>query len=68
MAATADLILSAVFGGPTLLGIALALAIAALLLVLPLDMALFTLAQKTLAVLDSFTLLAVPFFILSGSS
>jgi tripartite ATP-independent transporter DctM subunit len=71
MAGTASLILLGVFGGLALLGIPLALAItaaaiAALLLVLPFDMALFTSAQKMLASLDSFTLLAVPFFILSG--
>ncbi|MGP9804894.1 TRAP transporter large permease [Paracoccus sp. NSM] len=71
MAGTASLILLTVFGGLALLGIPLALAItaaaiAALLLVLPFDMALFTSAQKMLASLDSFTLLAVPFFILSG--
>ena len=71
MAGTASLILLGVFGGLALLGIPLALAItaaaiAALLLVLPFDMALFTAAQKMLASLDSFTLLAVPFFILSG--
>ncbi|MFC0201190.1 TRAP transporter large permease [Paracoccus rhizosphaerae] len=71
MAGTASLILLGVFGGLAILGIPLALAItaaaiAALLLVLPFDMALFTSAQKMLASLDSFTLLAVPFFILSG--
>lgn len=71
MAGTASLILLGVFGGLALLGIPLdlaitAAAIAALLLVLPFDMALFTSAQKMLASLDSFTLLAVPFFILSG--
>jgi tripartite ATP-independent transporter DctM subunit len=36
------------------------------MLVAPFDMALFTSAQKMLASLDSFSLLAVPFFILSG--
>lgn len=71
MAGTASLILLGVFGSLAILGIPLALAItaaaiAALLLVLPFDMALFTSAQKMLASLDSFTLLAVPFFILSG--
>ncbi|MCP8898272.1 TRAP transporter large permease [Gilvimarinus xylanilyticus] len=35
-------------------------------LVLPLDIALFTTAQKIFSSLDSFSLLAVPFFILSG--
>lgn len=71
MAGPASLILLSVFGILALLGIPLAVAItaaaiAALLLVLPFDMALFTSAQKMLASLDSFTLLAVPFFILSG--
>ncbi len=40
--------------------------IAAILTVMPLDMAIFTSAQKIVTGLDSFTLLAVPFFILSG--
>lgn len=71
MAGPASLILISVFGILTLIGIPLALsitaaAIAAVLLVVPLDMALFTSAQKMLASLDSFSLLAVPFFILSG--
>ncbi|MTH79074.1 TRAP transporter large permease [Paracoccus aestuariivivens] len=71
MAGPASLILISVFGVLTLLGIPLAIAItaaalAAVMLVVPLDMALFTSAQKMLASLDSFSLLAVPFFILSG--
>lgn len=71
MAGTASLILISVFGVMTLIGIPLALAItaaafAAVLLVVPMDMALFTSAQKMMASLDSFSLLAVPFFILSG--
>ncbi|KGJ02736.1 TRAP transporter, DctM subunit [Paracoccus halophilus] len=71
MAGTASLILISVFGVMTLIGIPLALsitaaAIAAVLLVVPLDMALFTSAQKMMTSLDSFSLLAVPFFILSG--
>ncbi|WP_202903951.1 TRAP transporter large permease [Halomonas huangheensis] len=37
-----------------------------ILLALPADIAIFTTAQKMVASLDSFTLLAVPFFILSG--
>jgi tripartite ATP-independent transporter DctM subunit len=40
--------------------------IAAILTVLPMDMAIFTAGQKIVTGLDSFTLLAVPFFILSG--
>ena len=71
MAGSASLILIAVFGVLTLIGVPLAVsitaaAIAAVLLVAPLDMALFTSAQKMLASLDSFSLLAVPFFIMSG--
>jgi tripartite ATP-independent transporter DctM subunit len=37
-----------------------------ILTILPMDMAIFTAAQKIVTGLDSFTLLAVPFFILSG--
>lgn len=71
MAGQASLILALVFGVLTLIGIPLALsitaaALAAVMLIVPLDMALFTAAQKMLASLDSFSLLAVPFFILSG--
>lgn len=71
MAGPASLILVVIFGGLTLIGVPLALsitaaAISAVLLVVPLDMALFTAAQKMLSSLDSFSLLAVPFFILSG--
>lgn len=40
--------------------------IATILTVIPMDMAIFTSAQKIVTGLDSFTLLAVPFFILSG--
>ena len=59
------------FGGLAILGIPLAISIvaaafASVLLVIPPDMALFTSAQKMVASLDSFSLLAVPFFILSG--
>ena len=71
MAVTASLILLAVFAVIALLGLPLAVAIvaaalAAVSLVAPPDMALFTSAQKMMASLDSFSLLAVPFFILSG--
>lgn len=37
-----------------------------IVIALPVDIAIFTTAQKMVASLDSFTLLAVPFFILSG--
>ncbi|MBE3637939.1 TRAP transporter large permease [Mangrovicoccus algicola] len=71
MAGTASLILVGVFAGLTALGLPLALALtaaalAAVSIVAPLDMALFTSVQKMFAALDSFSLLAVPFFILSG--
>jgi len=71
MAGTASLILAGVFAVMTALGLPLALALvaaalAAVSMVAPLDMALFTSVQKMYASLDSFSLLAVPFFILSG--
>lgn len=71
MAGQASLILISVFGILALLGVPLAIsltaaALASVMLVIPLDMALFTSAQKMVASLDSFSLLAVPFFILSG--
>ncbi|MER5173074.1 MULTISPECIES: TRAP transporter large permease [Thioclava] len=71
MAGQASLILLGVFGMLSILGVPLAVAIvaaalAAVMLAVPLDMALFTAAQKMMASLDSFSLLAVPFFILSG--
>lgn len=40
--------------------------IATIITVMPMDMAIFASAQKIVTGLDSFTLLAVPFFILSG--
>ena len=71
MAATASLILVSIFAALTALGLPLALALtaaalAAVSMVAPFDMALFTGVQKMFAALDSFSLLAVPFFILSG--
>ncbi len=71
MAAQSSLILLTVFlilagiGVPLGLSITAA-AISAIVLVAPFDMALFTTAQKMAASLDSFSLLAVPFFVLSG--
>lgn len=55
----------------TFLGVPLAISIVAsafvsVALILPWDTGLFTMAQKMIAGLDSFSLLAVPFFILSG--
>lgn len=71
MAAQSSLILLAVFLTLTAIGVPLAVgivaaALAAVALVAPLDMSLFTAAQKMMSSLDSFSLLAVPFFILSG--
>ncbi len=71
MAGEASLILVLVFGVLAILGVPLAIsltaaAFASVLLMVPIDMALFTSAQKMVASLDSFSLLAVPFFILSG--
>lgn len=71
MALQSSLILIGVFALFTALGIPLAIAIVAAaiagaMLLTPFDMALFTSAQKMAASLDSFSLLAVPFFILSG--
>jgi tripartite ATP-independent transporter DctM subunit len=40
--------------------------VGAVMLMMPFDVAVFTAAQKMLSSLDSFALLAVPFFILSG--
>ncbi len=54
-----------VLGTPIGLCIVLASS-ATVMLVLPFDMAMFTTAQKMFASLDSFSLLAVPFFVLSG--
>lgn len=71
MAGQASLILLGVFALFAILGVPLAVSLvaaslAAVVLVVPLDMALFTAAQKMMGSLDSFSLLAVPFFILSG--
>ncbi|YBV94838.1 TRAP transporter large permease (plasmid) [Phyllobacteriaceae bacterium JZ32] len=71
MVAQSSFLLIGVFLALAALGIPLgicmvAASLSAVLLMAPLDMALFTAAQKMLASLDSFSLLAVPFFILSG--
>lgn len=71
MAGQASLILIGVFAFFAILGVPLAVSLvaaslAAVVLVVPLEMALFTAAQKMMGSLDSFSLLAVPFFILSG--
>lgn len=71
MAGEASLVLIITFSILSLLGLPLAIALvasslAAVTMMVPVDMALFTSAQKMVASLDSFSLLAVPFFILSG--
>lgn len=71
MAIQSSLVLLGVFLALGALGVPLALcivaaALAAVVLVAPFDLALFAAAQKMTSSLDSFTLLAVPFFILSG--
>jgi tripartite ATP-independent transporter DctM subunit len=67
----ASLILVLVFVVLLAVGIPIAISIAVaslstILLVLPLDVAVFSSAQKMVASIDSFSLVAVPFFILSG--
>src|SRR5690625_7970202 len=52
-------------GVPIAVSIAIA-SISTVLLVLPLDISVFTSAQKMVTSLDSFSLVAVPFFMLSG--
>ncbi|UYG00777.1 TRAP transporter large permease [Halomonas sp. GD1P12] len=49
------------------IGICIAVSsMATILMALPMEIAIFTTAQKMVSSLDSFTLLAIPFFILSG--
>ncbi|MEW9669359.1 TRAP transporter large permease [Ammoniphilus sp. 3BR4] len=71
MVLQASLTLFLVFAGLLGVGIPIAISIAVaslstVLLVLPLDISVFTSAQKMVASIDSFSLIAVPFFILSG--
>ncbi|WP_182070589.1 TRAP transporter large permease [Bacillus haynesii] len=71
MAIAAGLILSAVFFILLFLGVPISVSIAAasivtMLTIFPFDVAIFTSAQKMVTGIDSFSLLAVPFFILSG--
>ncbi|TWL31944.1 Sialic acid TRAP transporter large permease protein SiaM [Bacillus licheniformis] len=71
MAIAAGLILSAVFFILLFLGVPISVSIAAasivtMLTIFPFDVAIFTSAQKMVTGIDSFALLAVPFFILSG--
>ncbi|MFD2655130.1 TRAP transporter large permease [Gracilibacillus thailandensis] len=71
MVAEASILLVLVFaillavGIPIVICIAVA-SLATVLLMLPLDIAVFTAGQKMVASLNSFSLIAVPFFILSG--
>lgn len=71
MALQAGLVLAAVFVLMLVISVPISISIiiaslAAILLVLPMDMAIFTAGQKLVTGLDSFTLLAIPFFILAG--
>ncbi|QNF29684.1 TRAP transporter large permease [Metabacillus elymi] len=71
MVLQASLILIIVFALLMVIGIPIAISIATaslatVLIVLPFDISVFTSAQKMITSLDSFSLLAVPFFILSG--
>lgn len=67
----AAIIIITVFAFLLIIGVPISVTIAlsslpAALLLLPPDVALFTAAQKVVTSLDSFSLIAVPFFILSG--
>ncbi|TGG93494.1 TRAP transporter large permease [Natronospirillum operosum] len=67
----APIILMTTFAVLLLLGVPIGICIAissllTIFLALPPDIAMFTVAQRMFSSLDSFTLLAVPFFILSG--
>ncbi|MDH6364350.1 tripartite ATP-independent transporter DctM subunit [Enterococcus sp. PF1-24] len=71
MALQAGLILFMVFAILLILGMPIAISIAVssiatLLLVVPFDIAVFTSAQKMVSSLNSFSLVAIPFFVLSG--
>ena len=71
MALTAGIILFVVFAILLILGLPIAISIATssiatLLLVVPLDISFFTSAQKMVSSLNSFSLVAIPFFVLSG--
>jgi tripartite ATP-independent transporter DctM subunit len=69
---TRVLVLSLTFAGLLAMGVPVAFAIgiatvAAMLLAIPAEPALVTMAQRMATGLDSFTLLAIPFFILAGT-
>ncbi len=71
MALQAGIILAVVFVLMLIISVPISVSIiiaslAAILFILPMDMAIFTASQKLVTGLDSFTLLAIPFFILAG--
>ncbi len=71
MTITASIILLVVFSVLLFAGVPIAISIAGasiatMLILFPFDVAVFTSAQKMITGLDSFALLAVPFFVLSG--
>lgn len=71
MTLTAGLLLLFLFFLLLLIGVPIAISIAGasiltMLILFPFDVAVFTSAQKLVSGLDSFSLLAIPFFILSG--
>ena len=71
MALEAGLILFVIFAILLIVGMPIAISIAAssictLLLVIPFENAVFTSAQKMVSSLNSFSLIAIPFFVLSG--
>ncbi|WP_191565959.1 TRAP transporter large permease [Metabacillus idriensis] len=71
MTLTAGIILLSVFFVLLLIGVPIAISIAGasistMIILFPFDVAVFTSAQKMVTGLDSFALLAVPFFVLSG--
>ncbi|GIN13311.1 membrane protein [Shouchella clausii] len=71
MALLAGISLIVVFLGLLLLGVPIAISVAGasivtMFLIAPFDVAIFTSAQKMVTGIDSFTLLAVPFFLLTG--
>ncbi|TWT01756.1 TRAP transporter large permease [Planomicrobium sp. CPCC 101079] len=71
MALEAGIILTVVFAILLIISVPISISIViaslvTILTILPMDMAIFTASQKIVTGLDSFTLLAVPFFILAG--
>lgn len=71
MALEAGLILFVIFAILLIVGMPIAISIAAssictLLIVIPFENAVFTSAQKMVSSLNSFSLIAIPFFVLSG--